>query len=345
VSQLHSFYRGRSVFLTGATGLLGGWLVKTLIRDGAHVTVLLRDGSPRNLLTFEGLWDRVTIVRGSLSDYSLLRRVFSEYSVKTVFHLAAQALVNVAKTDPVGTLEANVQGTWHLLEAARQTGVKQTVVASSDKAYGANERLPYTEDLPLRGLYPYEVSKSCADLISQMYGVTYGVPVTVTRCANIFGGGDFHFSRLLPDLIRTALLGEPFVIRSDGKFVRDFLYVKDAAKAYLLLAARMEADPTLYGQAFNFSLGLKLTVLEFVREVLDLMGRSDLEPIVRNEASNEIRDQYVNAGKARAVLGWTPDYTLREGLEETVEWYRAYYAAEPATEEWQPSAAMARRDP
>jgi CDP-glucose 4,6-dehydratase len=323
-----TFWEGRSVLVTGATGFLGGWLVRQLLHDGANVIVLLRDDSSRNLLSKERLLDRVVVVRGGLEDYSLLRRIIGEYGVQNVFHLAAQALVNVAKADPVGTLEANVRGTWHVLEAVRQRPSCQLVVASSDKAYGACHVLPYTESTQLNGTFPYDVSKSCADLISRMYAVTYGVPVCVTRCANIFGGGDFNFSRLLPDLIQKTLLGQTFVIRSDGKFVRDFIYAKDAVQAYLLLAERMASDSSLWGEAFNFSMGLRLTVLDLVKLVLRIMGRPDLEPIIENTASSEIHEQSLSAGKAHRVLGWAPQYTMERGLAETISWYRSHFAGE-----------------
>lgn len=320
-----TFWRGRPVLVTGATGLLGGWLVKELADQGAEIVALVRDGSPRSMFVSEGWEQRVNTVNGSLADISLLRRAMVEYECKTVFHLAAQTLVGVGKKDPVGTLEANVRGTWNLLEASRQTGVEQIVVASSDKAYGSSENLPYLETHPLQGQYPYDVSKSCADLISHMYAVTYDVPVCVTRCGNLYGGGDLNFSRTIPGLIMSTLRNERFLIRSDGKFVRDFLYAKDAVHAYMVLAQKMAEDKTLHGEAFNFSLEVKLTVLDIVYKVLDMMGRRDLEPIIQNIASNEIREQYMVAEKARKRLGWSPRYGLEKGLAETIEWYTDFF--------------------
>jgi CDP-glucose 4,6-dehydratase len=322
-------WRNRRVFVTGATGLLGGWLVQDLAERGASIVALVRDGSPRSMFVRQGWTDVVETVQGDLGDIDRLRRVLAEYEVETVFHLAAQTLVGIAKTDPVGTLEANVRGTWNLLEAARQIGrVGQLVVASSDKAYGVSDRLPYTESHPMDGRYPYDVSKSCADLICRMYAETYGLPVCVTRCGNLYGGGDLNFSRTVPGLIRATLAGERFLIRSDGRYVRDFIYVRDASDGYLCAAERMMADPTLKGEAFNFSLEVQLTVLDLVQRLLLMMGRTDLEPIIQNIATGEIREQYMVSEKARRVLGWSPKYGLDEGLRETIAWYRAFFAGE-----------------
>ena len=284
---------------------------------------------PESFLIGEGLADRIITVRGSLSDQAMLRRAISEYETGTVFHLAAQTLVGVAKRDPMSTLEANVRGTWNVLEACRQAQVKQVVVASSDKAYGSSsEPLPYLETHPLQGRYPYDCSKSCADLISTMYATTYGLPVGIARCANIFGGGDLNFSRIIPDVIRATLRGERFVIRSDGRFVRDFLYVQDAADAYLCLAENLSRDTTLAGEAFNFSLGMRTTVLELVQTVLELMGRPDLEPVIENTASSEIREQYMVCDKAKTMLGWFPQHSFEEGLRATIAWYSEFLRAE-----------------
>jgi CDP-glucose 4,6-dehydratase len=275
-------------------------------------------------LVREGWLSRIVTVHGSLSDDGLLRRAFAEYSIDTVFHLGAQTIVGVAKVDPVGTLEANVRGTWLLLEAARQAGVKQVLVASSDKAYGDSPNLPYKEDHPLQGRFPYDVSKSCTDLITTMYARTFGLRAAIVRCGNIFGGGDLNFSRLIPGVILATVRNEPFEIRSDGKFVRDFLYVEDAADAYVTLAERMAIDASLAGEAFNFGLELRPTMLELAEKVLAMMGRPDLKPVVRNIASAEIREQYLDAGKARNVLAWAPRYGMDEGLRRTIDWYRGF---------------------
>ena len=314
--------------MTGATGLLGSWLVPELVRRGSEVVALVRDGMPRSRLVSEGWMGRIVTVQGSLSDDGLVRRTLAEYGIDTVFHLGAQTQVGVAKIDPVGTLEANVRGTWLLLEAARQCDVKQVMVASSDKAYGDSTRLPYLEDHPLQGRFPYDVSKSCTDLITTMYARTYGVRVGIVRCGNLFGGGDLNFSRLIPGVIAATIRGENFLIRSDGKFVRDFLYVEDAADAYLLLAEKLAAAPELAGEAFNFGLELRPTMLELARKVVAMMGRPDLEPVVRNIASAEIREQYLDAGKARKLLGWSASHGMDEGLRRTIAWYARFLASD-----------------
>lgn len=322
------FWRNRSVLVTGATGLLGGYVVTELVELGANVVALIRDGVPGSRLQRSGLAGRINTVHGSVNDMGLLRRTMAEYSVQTVFHLAAQTLVGIAKQDPIGTLEANVQGSWVILEAARQTKVSQVLVASSDKAYGDTLDLPYRETMPLAGRYPYDVSKSCVDLISTMYAVTYGLPVGIVRCANLFGGGDLNFNRVIPGAIKAAILGEPFEIRSDGKFVRDFLYAEDATDAYLTVAENLAVNPALYGEAFNFSLEVRLTVLDMVDLIKKLSGRPELEVLVRNIATNEVREQYASSEKARSLLKWKPRCGLEEGLRRTIRWYQEYFAAQ-----------------
>jgi CDP-glucose 4,6-dehydratase len=277
------------------------------------------------MLCREGWIDQIGTVNGSLSDASLLRRTLCEYEIETVFHLAAQTIVGVAKNDPVGTLEANVMGTWNLLESARHSNVNEIVVASSDKAYGSSHDLPYLESHPLNSEYPYDTSKACAELIGRMYAKTYSLPVAITRCGNLFGGGDLNFSRTIPGVIRSTLRGEKFLIRSDGKYVRDFLYVKDATQGYLRLAEKMADDRSLIGEAFNFSLETRLTVLDIVQRVLEKMKRTDLEPVIQNIASSEIREQFMSAEKARRVLGWEPHYGMDKGLDETIEWYTTFF--------------------
>jgi CDP-glucose 4,6-dehydratase len=326
------FWKGRSVLVTGATGLLGGWMVKELAQNGAQVVALVRDGSPGSMLVRDGLINQIRTVRGSLSDLSLLRRTMAEYEVQTIFHLAAQTIVGIAKVDPLGTLEANVQGSWNLMEAARSCRVSQILVASSDKAYGEAPQLPYVETHPLRGKYPYDVSKSCMDLIAGMYATTYELPVAIVRCGNLFGGGDLNFSRTVPGVISATCRGERFLMRSDGNFIRDFLYVEDAADAYLCLAERMAQDSSLRGEGFNFSLEVRMTVLELVRTVLQMMGREDLEPVIQNIASSEIREQYMSVDKARERLGWSARCGMTEGLRRTIAWYRDYFSQQEAME-------------
>jgi CDP-glucose 4,6-dehydratase len=322
-----AFWRDRSVLVTGATGLLGSWLTRRLVEAGADVVCFVRDWVPQSELVRSRVLDQVKVVRGDIRDRDALERAIGEYEADTVIHLAAQAIVGIANRNPVSTFESNIQGTWNLLEACRRSpGVKSIVIASSDKAYGDQERLPYREDAPLQGRHPYDVSKSCADLIAQTYAHTYGLPVAVTRCGNFYGGGDLNWNRIVPGTIRSALYGERPIIRSDGQYVRDYFYVEDGAAAYMLLAEQLHGRPELRGQAFNFSNEREITVLELVRRVLDAM-HSDLEPVVLNEASNEIRRQFLSAAHARRTLAWSPLFTLDEGMCRTVAWYEDFLGA------------------
>jgi CDP-glucose 4,6-dehydratase len=323
------FWRDRPVLVTGATGLLGSWVVRRLIAGGAQPVCLVRDWVPQSELVRGGMLEQVKVVRGDVRDGSLLERALGEDEVDTVCHLAAQTLVPVANRNPVSTLETNIGGTWALLEACRRSPtVRQIVVASSDKAYGAHDALPYTEDAPLQGRHPYDASKSCADLIAQAYAATFGLPVAVTRCGNLFGAGDLNWNRIVPGTIRSVLRGERPIIRSDGQYVRDYIDVDDAAAATLLLAERLAADRGLAGRAFNFSYERPMTVLEIVRLILRLMD-SRLEPDIRNEATGEIRQQYLSAARARTVLGWRPLGTLEAGLRRAIEWYRSLLSLQP----------------
>ena len=330
-----SFWSDRRVFVTGCTGLLGSWLTSELVARGARVVGLVRDRVPNSLLfQQQEVFDRMDTVFGCLTDAALMERIVAEYEVQTVFHLAAQTIVGTANRSPRGTFEANIAGTWNILEACRTVpGIEQVVVASSDKAYGDQEILPYTEDSPLNGRHPYDVSKSCADLISLTYHNTYRVPVCVTRCGNLYGGGDLNFNRLIPGTIRSVHRGERPIIRSDGSYIRDYFYVRDAVSAYLHLAERMQ-DPELHGHGFNFSNEIQASVLDVTHRILGVMARTDLEPDVRGEAQHEIKHQYLSAEKARKLLDWSPEHTLDEGLAMTVDWYRDCFqrtdAADPA---------------
>ena len=255
-----NFWQNRRVFITGATGLVGGWLIKNLLTVGADVVCLMRDWIPQSFLVQSGILEKVKVVRGDILDQSLLQRILEEYEINTVIHLAAQTLVGVANRNPISTFETNIAGTWRLLEACRYSSkVKQIVVASSDKAYGQQIQLPYDENTPIKGTHPYDVSKSCADLIAQTYAHTYNLPVAIARCGNFYGGGDLNWSRIVPGTIKSILKGEPPLIRSNGLFVRDYLYVEDGATAYMLLAEQLSQQPELIGEAFNFSLEIKLT--------------------------------------------------------------------------------------
>lgn len=315
--------------MTGATGLLGSWLARALIERGASVVALIRDWVPENELFRSGALDRVTVVRGDVCDQETVERALGEYEIDTVFHLAAQTIVGIANRNPISTFESNIRGTWVALEACRRSPlVNQIIVASSDKAYGAHERLPYSEDAPLKGCHPYDVSKSCADLIAKSYAVSYDLPVCVTRCGNLYGGGDLNWNRIVPGTIRSALNGERPVIRSDGSYIRDYFYVEDGVLAYIALAEQLASRRELAGEAFNFSNEIQVTVLELARMILRLSDRDDLELDVRGEATNEIIHQYLDATKARVMLGWQPRYTLEEGLTRTILWYRDFLRAE-----------------
>jgi CDP-glucose 4,6-dehydratase len=317
------FWRDRNVLITGATGLLGSWLTRSLVRIGARVTILLRDTVPQSHLISSGTIREVNIVPGDLADYHTVLRAVNEYEIDTVFHLGAQTIVGTASRSALSTFESNIRGTWNLLEACRACLklVRRVVVASSDKAYGSHPTLPYTEDMPLQGRFPYDVSKSCADLLAFSYFESYGLPVGVTRCGNLFGGGDLNFSRIVPGTIRSVLRGERPIIRSDGQFLRDYFYVEDACEAVLTLAEQLDRRE-LQGQAFNFGNEKPLTVLELVNRILALMERPDLEPIVLNEASNELREQYLDCRKARSLLDWRPQFAMDDGLKLTIQWYR-----------------------
>jgi len=322
------FWRDRSVLVTGATGLVGSWVVRRLLEAGADVVCLVRDGVPGSELARSGMAAQVKTVQGQVQDQPLMERVLGEYEVQTVIHLAAQTIVGVANRNPISTFESNIAGTWVLLEAARRSpSVKQIVMASSDKAYGDQPILPYTEDAPLQGRHPYDVSKSCADLIAQSYAVSYGLPVVITRCGNFYGGGDLNWNRIIPGTIRSVLRGTRPVIRSDGQYIRDYFYVEDGAHAYLTLAEQLANNPALAGHAFNFSNQISVTVVDIVQKILAAMG-SDLVPDIRNEASNEIREQVLDASKAQTMLDWSPLFTLDGGLERTIAWYRDFFASE-----------------
>lgn len=325
--MVNKFWNNKNVFVTGGTGFLGSYLVKKLVNYGANVTILVRDYVPQSNIYIGEEYKKVNAIQGALEDYLLIERILGEYEIDTVFHLAAQAIVGVANRNPLGTFKSNIEGTWNILEAARKSPlIKQVIVASSDKAYGDQEKLPYDENMPLQGKHPYDVSKSCTDLIAQTYYETYKLPVCITRCGNLYGGGDLNFNRIIPQSIQSILNKEAPVIRSDGSFIRDYFYIEDAVDAYINLAEKV-VDLNLGGQAFNFSNEIQLTVLELVNKILKIMG-SDIKPIILNQGSNEIIHQYLSAKKARTVLGWSPSYTIDEGLSKTIEWYKGFLKKE-----------------
>ena len=319
-------WKQHRVFVTGASGIVGSWLVKRLLAEGAYVVTLIRDWDPQSELIRSGDVNNTTVVSGALEDYATLDRAINEHEIEMIFHLGAQTIVGTAFRSPLATLEANIRGTYNLLEASRvhKDLVQRVVVASSDKAYGESDVLPYFEDMVLRGRHPYDVSKSCADMIAMMYAHTYNLPVTVARCGNVYGGGDLNWSRIVPGTIRSVLEGERPILRSDGQYIRDYVYVNDIVSAYMLLAEGTTEDG-IRGEAFNFSWEKPLSVKEITYTILELMGRTDLEPIIMNQARGEIKGQYLNSSKAKRLLKWMPQYTLEKGLTDTIEWYKDHF--------------------
>jgi CDP-glucose 4,6-dehydratase len=323
-----TFWKDRSVLVTGATGLVGSALVPGLLEAGARVCALVRDWDPQSELIRSGVIESCRVVSGRLESMPDVERALVEHDVETVFHLGAQTVVGTGYRSPYATFESNIRGSYTLFEACRRHAdvVRRLVVASSDKAYGESAVLPYTEEMPARGRHPYDVSKSCADLLAKCYAHTYELPIVVARCGNIYGGGDLNWSRLIPGTIRSVLAGQAPVIRSDGLYRRDYVYVADAAAAYLAMAERIEL-PEVRGEAFNFGPADSFTVLQVAEAVLRLAGRSDLEPVIENTVRAEIRDQHLDSTKADRLLGWRPRWSLEKGLEKTIAWYRERLAS------------------
>jgi CDP-glucose 4,6-dehydratase len=323
-----AFWLDRPTFVTGGTGLVGSWLVKRLLAAGADVVCLVRDWVPQSEMVRAGYIEKVKVVRGDIRDRDMLERTLGEFEIDTVIHLAAQTIVTIANRNPVSTFETNIAGTWNVLEAARRSPkVKQVVMASSDKAYGDQEILPYDEKTPLQGQHPYDVSKSAADSIAYTYAKSFDLPVAITRCGNFYGGGDLNWNRIIPGTIRSILRGQRPIIRSDGEYIRDYFYVEDGAAAYMLLAEQLANRRELKGEAFNFSNEIQVSVREIVDRVLELMN-SDLKPEILNETSNEIRHQYLSAEKARRVLNWKPLFNLDDALALTINWYKDFFKHE-----------------
>ncbi len=326
-SQDLTFWKDRPVLVTGASGLLGGWLVRRLLNAGARLVCLVRDRTPNPEVVPPDLLRQANLVHGDIRDQVLLEQALNKNQIDTVFHVAAQAIVGVANRTPVPTFETNVQGTWCLLEACRRNpAIRQVIVTSSDKAYGEHPTMPYREDMALAGLHPYEVSKACADRIATSYGKSFGLPVSVTRCGNFFGGGDMNWNRIVPGTIKSIYQAKRPIIRSDGQFIRDYLYADDAAAAHMHLARALAEDRSLAGEAFNFSHEVRMTVVDLVEKITQLMG-SSIIPHILNEASQEIRTQYLSVAKARERLGWKPPHSMEEGLSETVNWYCSYLSS------------------
>jgi CDP-glucose 4,6-dehydratase len=328
-AKASNHWTGRSALVTGAGGFVGSWLAKALVDRGADVTVILRDQPHNSNFDNLGLGSTVNVVPGSITDLPIVERAMNEYTVDAVFHLAAQAMVGVANRAPLSTFESNIRGTWNVLEAARTTSsVTAVVVASSDKAYGSQAQLPYVESAPLLARSPYDVSKACTDLLAATYHHTYGLPATTARCANVYGGGDLNFSRLVPGTIRSALEGTQPLIRSNGTPVRDYLYIDDAVDAYLTLGQSAGTDGVA-GSAFNFGMNAPVSVMDLVAQILSACERTDLEPIVQDavQPGAEIDRQYLDSSRAQQVLGWRPATSLGDGLSAAAAWYREYLEA------------------
>jgi CDP-glucose 4,6-dehydratase len=321
----------RHVLVTGATGIVGSWLCEELVRLGAFVVAMVRDDDPQSRFYTGGIANRCTIMRGDLVHFDQCMRAMNDYDVETVFHLGAQTIVGAALRDPMDCFESNIRGTYNLLEAARRLSplVKEIVVASSDKAYGDSDVLPYTEDMPLRGRHPYDVSKSCTDLLSDTYAHTYNMNVTVARCGNIYGAGDLNWSRIVPGTVRSILLGQRPVLRSSGGNIRDYIYVRDVVSAYISLAEQSERSE-IRGQAFNFSPESRFSVLDIVHAIGKVMNVQP-DPLILNNAQSEILDQTLDSSKAHRLLNWHADWKLEDGLRETVEWYRQQIAGAPVS--------------
>lgn len=320
-----NFWTNKKVLVTGATGLVGTWLVKLLLAKKCHVVALVRDWNPQSALLRSDEINLLHVVTGELQSYATVERAINEYEIDTVFHLGAQTIVGAAFRSPLETFESNIRGSYMLLEACRQHAslVKRIVIASSDKAYGVSLQLPYTEDMPPLGRHPYDVSKSCTDLIAQTYFHTYQLPIVIARCGNIYGGADLNWSRIIPGTIKNLLADKRPLIRSDGSMTRDYIYVQDVVQAYLVLAESLHITK-VRGEAFNFGPNQPCSVLSMVEKICHLMNRSELTPIILNQVKAEIPHQYLCASKAQKYLNWTMQYSLEEGLKETINWYENY---------------------
>ncbi len=312
--------------ITGATGLVGSWLARRLVEKGSSVVALIRDADPQSEFIKSGLYKSSTLVLGELVNFKSIERAVNEHEIDTVFHLGAQTIVGTALRSPLSTFESNIRGSYHLLEACRRHGslVQRIVIASSDKAYGSSDILPYTEEMPLCGKHPYDVSKSCTDLLAFSYSHTYGLPLAIARCGNIFGGGDLNWSRLIPGTIRSFYLNEAPIIRSDGTFTRDYVFIDDVVDAYLLLAQSVHRE-NVQGAAFNFGPNAPASALEVVLMIQRLMNKPTIHPQILNTAKAEIHDQSLNSQKAAETFGWRPKHTLEKGLIETIRWYENYF--------------------
>ncbi len=321
-----NFWVDKNVLITGITGFLGAYLAKDLLEKKAVVFGIVRDDNPASNLTLQGIEGKAITVRGDIRDYLLMERVLNEYEIDTVFHVAAQTIVGVANRSPLSTFESNIKGTWSVLEACRVCSkVKRVIVASTDKAYGHHEKMPYTEPNSLNGLYPYDVSNVCADVLARCYHKTYGLPVAVTRFANMYGEGDLNYSRIVPDTVRSVIFDRAPIIRSDGTPLRDYIYIKDAVSGYLVLAERLDQEG-VEGEAFNFGTSTPMSVLDLVNTIIDISGKTHLEPkiLATGELKGELTNQSLDSSKAYARFGWRCEWSLKDGLERTYKWYERF---------------------
>jgi CDP-glucose 4,6-dehydratase len=321
---MNEFWKGKNVFITGCSGLIGSWLTNDLLQKGAIVTGLIRDNVPNNNFNMLKLKEKINLVPGDIENLDNLRRALSEYNIDTVFHLAAQPIVTVALKDPISTFKSNITGTWNVLEACRLLNTSRIIVASSDKAYGVHDKLPYDEECSLNGRFPYDASKACTDILAQTYFKTYGLPIGITRCGNIYGGGDMNFNRIVPETMKNIIFNKNPPIRSDGQFIREFFYIKDVVRAYLALAENVHKD-NVKGQGFNFGSGEPIKIIDLVNKMLEISGKTHLKAEILNEAKAEIPSQYLSAKKAKEILNWEPKYDINEGLKETYEWYQNFF--------------------
>ncbi len=322
---MSEFWQDRRVFVTGASGLTGGWLINELKKKKAEIIILLRDWVSNSMVLSPSEINKITIVNGDLSDPKQLERILCEYEIKNIIHLAAQTVIPIANENPLSTFESNVRGTWNLLEACRNVkGIESIVIASSDKAYGQSLKLPYKEDSPLRAIYPYDVSKACAEMVGVSYAKTFDLPIAITRCGNFYGGGDLNWSRLIPGTIRSMIRGETPIIRSNGKLIRDYIYVEDAVKAYVLLSRELSRNSKYVGEAFNFSNGIPVNVMNIVKLIIKKF-KKNIEPILEDEIKGEIINQCLDPSKAKKELGWSPIFSLESGLDKTISWYKDYF--------------------
>ena len=321
-----NYWFDKRVFITGATGFLGAHLAEELLTKGANITVLRRDHVARSYFDLKQFGAHAKVINGDLENYRLIERTLNEYEIETVFHVGAQAIVGASNRSPLPTFEANIKGTWNVLEAARNSAmVNAIVVASSDKAYGLHDKLPYTEEVPLQGRHPYDASKSCCDILAQTFFKTYNMPITITRCGNLYGPGDLHFNRIVPETCKSLVFGRNPVIRSDGTFKRDYFYIKDAVAAYLLLGEKT-SEKKFHGEAFNFGTETPLTVMELFNKLIKVSGKTHLKPVIKNEVNHEIKDQYLSCEKAKKLLNWRPSHELDKALAVTYKWYEDFLA-------------------